>query len=475
MPLQTAMSATRQPHHFLWRYTFGLFSPTPTTLLSPGADVFMAGGASLILFVLLTVLIPKEADVALWGFALYYVSFLVNSPHFAASYQLLYHDAGKDFFSFKKNPRFSAKLWWAGCIVPLLMIGYFFTALQTGSMAMMTYSIHVMYFLVGWHYIKQIFGCVIVLSAQKKVFFHRYERWIILSALYSLWLVKFFAANLGNALAKFFGIPYAALNFPPELIIPLVYFFVISALGMLLMFVWRHKIGKPLPPLSAVCAIISIYVWLTPVSRHAYFEMIIPFFHSLQYLLFVVAYKRNQSIIETKEIVKEQTGVATNMTMITTLGTILFLLIPVLLIVGSISYGGDEYFETMMTFTFGMIIAVSATLWSRTIAIVIGICAVLIAMQFIAKKSPMWHFAQFIVHMLLIGALILSVIPTMFDILSKNNLLPSAFIYNSQLFGTGLYLFIFSVFINIHHYFIDNVLWRRDNPNVREFLFAHPH
>lgn len=163
------------------------------------------------------------------------------------------------------------------------------------------------------------------------------------------------------------------------------------------------------------------------------------------------------------------------MNVLTMFGTVLFLIVPVLLIVGSIAYGAREYFETMMTFTFGMIMAVSSDLWSRTVAIVGGIGVGLIAMQFIAKKSPMWHFTQFIVHMLLIGALILSVIPTAFDILSSNNLLPSAFVYNSQLFGTGLYLFIFSVFINIHHYFIDNVLWRRDNPKVREFLFAHPH
>jgi hypothetical protein len=138
-------------------------------------------------------------------------------------------------------------------------------------MAMMTFSVHAMYFLVGWHYIKQIFGCVIVLSAPKKVFFSKPERWIILSALYSLWFLTFAASNLGNALSSFFRIPYTALQFPPALLVPLVYYFVISAVALLLMFAWRHKNGKPLPPLSALCAIVSIYVWLTPVTRHPYF------------------------------------------------------------------------------------------------------------------------------------------------------------------------------------------------------------
>ena len=43
--------------------------------------------------------------------------------------------------------------------------------------------------------------------------------------------------------------------------------------------------------------------------------------------------------------------------------------------------------------------------------------------------------------------------------------------YNHELFGDGLMLFIFSVFINIHHYFIDNVIWRKDNELVQKFLF----
>ncbi len=43
--------------------------------------------------------------------------------------------------------------------------------------------------------------------------------------------------------------------------------------------------------------------------------------------------------------------------------------------------------------------------------------------------------------------------------------------YNHSLFGEGLFLFLFSVFINIHHYFIDNVIWRKDNEKVKSYLF----
>jgi hypothetical protein len=37
--------------------------------------------------------------------------------------------------------------------------------------------------------------------------------------------------------------------------------------------------------------------------------------------------------------------------------------------------------------------------------------------------------------------------------------------------GATPYLCAFVVFVNIHHYFMDHVIWRRDNPETR-FLTA---
>ena len=38
--------------------------------------------------------------------------------------------------------------------------------------------------------------------------------------------------------------------------------------------------------------------------------------------------------------------------------------------------------------------------------------------------------------------------------------------------GLGFFLVCAQVFINVHHYFIDNVLWRFDNPEIRKYLLA---
>ena len=44
--------------------------------------------------------------------------------------------------------------------------------------------------------------------------------------------------------------------------------------------------------------------------------------------------------------------------------------------------------------------------------------------------------------------------------------------YDRAVFGTTVFVFIAWTFINIHHYFIDNVIWRRENPETRRHLFA---
>ena len=46
--------------------------------------------------------------------------------------------------------------------------------------------------------------------------------------------------------------------------------------------------------------------------------------------------------------------------------------------------------------------------------------------------------------------------------------------YDKELFGVTLFLFIFFIFINVHHYFLDNVMWRKENPDIKRHLFT-PH
>lgn len=46
--------------------------------------------------------------------------------------------------------------------------------------------------------------------------------------------------------------------------------------------------------------------------------------------------------------------------------------------------------------------------------------------------------------------------------------------YDRAVFGDSLFFFIFWIFINVHHYFLDTVMWRKGNPDVAEHLFGTP-
>ncbi len=41
---------------------------------------------------------------------------------------------------------------------------------------------------------------------------------------------------------------------------------------------------------------------------------------------------------------------------------------------------------------------------------------------------------------------------------------------NTKVFGPEFFLFCAYIIINIHHYFIDNVIWRRENKSISQYL-----
>ena len=54
-------------------------------------------------------------------------------------------------------------------------------------------------------------------------------------------------------------------------------------------------------------------------------------------------------------------------------------------------------------------------------------------------------------------------LPTVFE---------AAIPHDTALLGATVFMFVFWVFINVHHYFMDNVMWRRDNTDTKLYLFS---
>ena len=450
------------------------FKPQSGTLLSPAADFLMAGGASILLFL---AILPFDINSFLgmnfgfWITGLYFSAFIINYPHFTSSYQLLYQDLREYFFTYKGHPFFSLQLWWAGLIVPVMLFGYFVFALSADTPYYMGFFANAMVFTVGWHYVKQIFGCTVVLSAAKQIYYSRLERYIMLVPLYLLWLVYYAAINTGTETFTYLSVPYQPLGLPTGLVNVLTYALYASVAICFITLVKKFYGSRTLPSLSAAAAFISIFIWFWPANQdNYYYVFIVPFFHSLQYLLFISAYKKNQAIelYNNPATPKAQTNFG-----LTALLSFIFIAIPIAIIVlvfngqitGRLEHAVQLYIENNGIGMSEMIYAALAVMLLVTLYITIK--------RSLRQSVSLSYIVSFVIKVLVLGALLFSIIPVVLDTLAIYDLLPHVFDYDSALYGTTLYLFFFTVFVNIHHYFIDNVIWRRNNPKVRQYLYVH--
>jgi hypothetical protein len=79
-------------------------------------------------------------------------------------------------------------------------------------------------------------------------------------------------------------------------------------------------------------------------------------------------------------------------------------------------------------------------------------------------RSTTFRLGLFVATGMLLGFGGFYAVPTLLD---------SIVAYNHGRFGAHLFLFMFWVFINIHHFFIDNAMWRKENPHTMKLLLAN--
>lgn len=341
-------------------------------------EVLMSGGLSIFTCLAAFAFMDRGASVytvAQFGVVLAY---FVNNPHFLASYTLLYGDFRKHIFS---DPSYL----WAAVVVPVALISVLGATLLRLDAGLMAHVITVMYFLTGWHYVKQIFGCVIVASVRRRIFYGNTERQLLLANLFLAWFMSWLSPHTQPEPFEYFGIKHYSLDLPRELLYGVYAALTLTSLAMVWMQFNRYiKSGeKPAPP--AVAAVVAIYAWYIPILHHPGFAYLIPFFHSLQYLAIVWMLKRNQICARLKNLKDEA--------------------------------------------------------WRRAWV-----------------KSA----GGYAVGVWVMGMLAFEIVPPLLD---WAQVVPKGSLGDSPILVSAI------LFINIHHYFIDNVIWRSSNPDVSAYLF----
>lgn len=342
-----------------------MFGANQKFFFSPFLDFMLIGGLSLIAYAVVLIFGINSAvlDIAWW---MWLLAFFVNGPHFLISYEILYAGHRDQILN-------SKRFFFGALVVPFLLLLLICIGFIFSSAEVFHGLLFFMFFTVGWHYIKQAYGCFIVYSGGQGVYFERWEQLLIKAALFPLWWASFLRLFTGSGASNYWGVEYSVPPFLAAWVDVLHFASFAGVVPLAGMLIHRYFRGGTMPSLTAMTPLVVIYVWLSPFLLHPFFLYMIPFFHSLQYLLFSGAYTRSK--------------------------------------VNDAGAGLGGYL--------------------------------------------IWWGGAFV-----LAALVFYLIPVAID---------DAGLHSGEI-SQNLTLVSFILFINIHHYFIDNVIWRGDNPQVRGSL-----
>ncbi len=183
-------------------------------LFHPIADFLCLGGGSLIAFILIAIFIPLQSSIPAVSVITLTLANVINHPHFAHSYQIFYENYWIKISQSNPSKTLRIRYFIAGLLVPIFLLAFFGTSILTNDVQTLSYGMNIMLFLVGWHYVKQGYGMLIVDSVLKRKFFLDSEKKILLQNAYACWIFFWLLTNSTIAEQNIWGLKSAAFSFP---------------------------------------------------------------------------------------------------------------------------------------------------------------------------------------------------------------------------------------------------------------------
>jgi hypothetical protein len=289
----------------------------PRALTSRFLDFWLLGGASVLAWV---VMFAVEGFRANWAIDQHFqnltvttatLALFVNYPHFLMSYKLAY----------TRGRRFVTGHWWELIAVPAALIAVFVLAYRyfetpvgrVGWLAstsstlgqwgvnaqvvagprvgdvLFTAVFNLMLLTIGWHYTKQVFGCMMVYAHFDRYPLTQVQRQLTKWALLTVWVMNFVYTNIGGNWSTFAGFSYSSLDLPDAAgPVSQLAVFAGAALVVYKVFYANYTALGRVPSLNLLVPLAALYVWWLPQTRqYEFYFLLVPLFHSLQYLPFV--------------------------------------------------------------------------------------------------------------------------------------------------------------------------------------------
>jgi hypothetical protein len=257
----------------------------------PWLEFLAVGGATPLLFALSWLLrrtLGLDASDLAFGFTFFYAAHVINDPHFAVTYLLFYEKAGARAFggAFKGAQR--ARYLVAGVVVPAVLVAWAGAALAARSAPALGWLVQLMFFLVGWHYVKQGFGVMTALAARRGVRFSPRERTAILAHCYAGWAYAWASPFDTGTEVEEKGVVYTTLAHALWLERLTQVAFLASAAVLLVVLARKAWVERRLPLVTPLVALLSsVWAWSIYSSIDPLVVYANPALHSIQYLYFV--------------------------------------------------------------------------------------------------------------------------------------------------------------------------------------------
>jgi hypothetical protein len=370
-------------------------------------DFWLLGGASLAVWLAMTAadsfrarpaVDERLAQAAVLALSL---SLVANYPHFLFSYKLAY----------TRGRAFVLMHWWQLIAVPvglslLLAVAYAFYQVPVANLPWVTraastlspfglnaqvvsgprfgdlllgLTFNLMILTIGWHYTKQVFGCMMVYAHFDGYPLTRSQRRILKGALLTMWAFVFVDNNRSGAWRAHLTFSYSSLDLP-DVAAPLAAAIVAGGftLAAYRVVYANYAAARRLPSANFLVPMAALYVWWLPLTRQSEFYFFMaPLFHAVQYLPFVYRVEDSR---------RRAAGAGP--------------------------------------------------------AVLVGVVAAVVVAGWLAFE----------------------LVPGAFD----------ALLATSAALGISFFVIAAMLFINIHHYFIDNVIWRFGDPEIRTHLLGSP-
>lgn len=262
-------------------------------------EFLLVGGATLVLLPLAWLYRESaglDSSEYIVSFTAFYAAYAINDPHFAVSYLLFYKDVKNRALGRVWDRVQTARYLVSGFIVPVALVAWGAYAIGSGSAQLLGGMVQLMFLLVGWHYVKQGFGVLSVLSARKGVHYSPRERRVVLAHCFIGWAYAWATpADPGSAYEEN-GLVYTSIAHPPGLDAVTGVAFFASGLALLWVLFQKWRREGRLPPLSPIGGLlISVWMWMVYSDLDPLLAYVIPALHSIQYLYFVWLMKRNEA------------------------------------------------------------------------------------------------------------------------------------------------------------------------------------